>query len=74
MGEIKPLNNMKEKTLKEWLETIEDQVEYVDVRPFSHNIISLALLAISKKWGTKKANKAIKDFGLDKLGWKPVNQ
>lgn len=62
------------KTLKDWLAVIEHEVPYVDVKPYSHNIISLALQAIARQWGQKKANKAIKDFELDVLGWHEVKE
>ena len=58
------------KTLADWRERIEDEVDYVDVKPYSHTLISLALGAIGKNWGRLEANKAITDFGLDDLGWK----
>ena len=39
--------------------------------PYSHNIISLTLRAIAKDFGTDEANKAIADFGLEELGYRP---
>jgi hypothetical protein len=60
------------KSLKDWRETIESEVDFVDVKPYSHNIISLALQAISKMWGKEEANKAIDEFQLEDLGWKKV--
>jgi len=57
------------KTLEQWRETIEENVDYVDVKPFSSNIIGLALRAIGEGYGESEAKKAVKDFGLDKLGW-----
>ncbi len=60
----------KDKTLAEWRETIVAEKSYVDKKPYSHNIISLSLNAISKNFGREEANKAIKDFGLTRLGWK----
>ena len=62
------------KTLEELRERIDDEVPYVDVKPFSHNIISLTLQMIDKQYGKKEANKAIGDFGLEKLGWRKVEK
>ena len=56
-------------TLDDWRDTIEREAPYVDVKPYSHNIIGIALSAIASKWGKEEANKAIEDFGLEELGW-----
>jgi len=48
---------------------IEDEVPYVDDRPYSHNIISITLRQIADKYGKDEANKAIEDFNLEELGW-----
>ena len=61
------------KSLAQWRKTIQNEVDYVDTKPFSHNIISVALSAIAKGFGRKKANKAIEDFGLEELGWHPLD-
>ena len=58
------------KSLEEWRQDIENEVGFVDIKPYSHNIISICLRAISKNYGKKEANKAINDFKLEKLGWK----
>jgi len=63
---------MTTRTLEDWRERIEEERDFVDVKPYSHNIISLALNAIAEKWGQKEANKAIADFGLKELGWNEV--
>ena len=57
-------------TLKEWLDTIGDEVEFIDVKPYSHNIISVALGAIAKEYGDQSANEAIDQFGLEDYGWR----
>lgn len=57
------------KTLKEWREDIHREVNFVDIKIYSHNIISIALRAIAKNFGASEANKAIEDFGLETLGW-----
>jgi len=56
-------------TLEEWRSKIKKEVPYVDIKPYSHNIISLALGAIHENFGIKESNKAIKDFKLEDLGW-----
>lgn len=50
--------------------TIKREKRYVDKKPYSHNIITLNLLAIDKL-GYKKITgaKVIKKLKLDKLGW-----
>lgn len=57
------------KTLDEWREAIAKEVPYVDVKPYSHNIISICLGAIAQEWGRAEADRAIDDFGLKELGW-----
>lgn len=59
-----------QKTLKQWRAGIKQEVPYVGIKPYSHNIISLSLSVIAKRWGWKSANKAIRDFDLEELGWK----
>lgn len=58
------------RTLEQLKDTIEDEVGYVDVKPYSHNIISITLRIIAENYGQTEANKAIREFGLVKLGWK----
>ena len=42
----------------------------IDIKPFSHNIISLELIRlVSEQFGQDVANQLIKDFGLDTKGW-----
>jgi len=58
------------KTLKELRAQIKKEVPYVDIKPYSHNIIGLVLMQIAKEFGKDEANKAIDDFGLVNLGWR----
>lgn len=37
--------------------------------PFWNNVVMLTLQCIDKEFGTPAANKAIRDFELNKLGW-----
>ena len=65
---------MKEETLEDWKDTIGNEVESVDVKPYSHNIINIALQAIAKRYGIKEANNAIDEYNLEELGWNKVNE
>ena len=55
--------------LKQLRDRIDREVDYVDIKPYSHNIISLTLQTIDKEFGRKEANKALIEFGLEDLGW-----
>lgn len=57
-------------TLNELRATIKQEARYVDVRTHSHNIISISLQCIAKDFGTAEANRAIRDFKLNKKGWR----
>ena len=61
---------IKTKTLQEWRQEIKREVPFVGVKPYSHNIINISLQAIAERFGREEANKAIRDFHLEKLGWK----
>jgi hypothetical protein len=50
-------------------ETISANVETLDEKPYSHNIISITLSMIASTYGNGAANEAIEDFGLADLGW-----
>ena len=58
------------KTLKELRAGIKKEIPYVDLKPFSHNIISIGLMIIAKEYGKEEANKTIRDFNLKELGWR----
>ena len=45
--------------------------QWIDIKPYSHNIISLVLRCIAEKYGKDVANKLIKDLKLDCIGWEP---
>ncbi len=61
---------IRRKLLRDWRLVIKREVDSLNDRPFSHNIITLALNAIDSRFGSKQANKAVRDFELDELGWK----
>jgi len=54
---------------KKHLDIIKREIPYVDIKPYSHNIISLRLRLIGEQFGDEYANKIITDYELDKLGW-----
>lgn len=64
---------MTPSNLEGWRKTIEDETPFVGLKPFSHNIIAIALAAIDKKYGRAEAARAIKDFNLVELGWKELD-
>lgn len=49
--------------------SIEDEIEFLDVQEHTHHIISIELRLIAKEFGDVEANRTIRDYGLDKLGW-----
>lgn len=57
-------------TLAELRRKIGAEKWYVDIRPFSHNIISTCLMQIAREYCIHEANRAIEDYGLERLGWK----
>jgi len=57
------------RTLKDWIQGIEDEVMFVNVKPYSHNIINISLQAIATEYGRTVANKVIDDCDLERLGW-----
>ena len=60
---------MTPKTLTEWVACIEDEVMFVNVKPYSHNIINIALGAIAHEYGDEAVNQVIGDLDLERLGW-----
>jgi len=56
-------------TLEEMRAKIDKEVPYIDVKPYSHNIVGVVLSMIAKEYGDEEANSAIEDFRLDELGW-----
>lgn len=62
------------KSLEEIRAKIEKEVDYVDVKPYSHNIIGLLLQMASEEYGKETANDLIDEFGLEDLGWNKVTE
>ena len=63
---------MNNYTLEQWKEIIEREAPFVNIKPYSHNIIGLALSAIAKNYGNSAANDLIDEFDLESLGWRKV--
>lgn len=59
----------KKETLEDYIESIENEIPYVDLKPYSHNIISSNLRCIAEQFGKETANKIIKNLNLISLGW-----
>ena len=60
----------KKKTLKELKDIIAREKDFIGIKPYSHNIISLVLLQISKEYSREEANNCIDEFELARHGWK----
>jgi len=56
--------------LEEAKEKIKKEIEFVDIKPYSHNIIGLVLMSVNDDYGREQANELIDEFKLEKLGWK----
>ncbi len=48
---------------------IKKEIKFIDIKPYSHNIVNLLLGMINKEYGQEETNKAIEDFELEDLGW-----
>ena len=55
--------------LVELKNTILEEKAWVDIKPYSDNIISSALRIIDEKFGKAIANDVIVSMGLEELGW-----
>jgi len=56
------------------LATIDKEVDYVDIKPYSHNIISCTLQEAAEEFGHMVVNDIIVEFELEALGWSKVNK
>ncbi|MAB50954.1 hypothetical protein [Marinobacter sp.] len=48
---------------------IMEEIPFIDIKPYSHTIISLRLKMIYDEFGSDVANETIEEFRLDELGW-----
>lgn len=46
-----------------------EEIPFIGVKPYSHNIIGLYLAQIARDFGRGEANKAIMELGLEDEGW-----
>lgn len=53
----------------EIIEKITHEKQFLDIKDYSHNIITLLVEMYYKKQGLEKTNKLLKELGLDELGW-----
>ena len=65
---------MKTKTIEELKQIIREEKPFVDLKPYSHNIISLTLQQIAKEYGYDAANNIIKELELEKKGWRKEDE
>ena len=63
------MENENKRKLDERKSTILKEIPYIDIKKYSHNIISLQLTLISQDFGVSVSNQLIKDFKLDTKGW-----
>lgn len=66
------MSEAQQVTLEELRRKIREESRFVDIKPFSHNLVGMYLLQIAKAFGNAEANKAIDDFKLERKGWKKV--
>lgn len=59
---------------KKWEAALVKELPYINIKPFSHNIVSLCLQAVAKEAGNKAANALIRKHGLVRLGWREVKE
>ena len=60
---------IEEQKLQEHITIIKNEIPYVDLRTYSHNIISMELNIISSIYGNDVANAVIKFLKLYEIGW-----
>ena len=69
---MKKLTKERKALLFKEYNIIKKEEPYIDIKPYSHNIISITLMKINKDFGKKYANIAIKKYNLENKGWKIV--
>jgi len=66
---ISKMNKEQEEKYIKLFNKISNEVNYIDIKQYSHNIISMCLEQIYKEIGIDKLKEVIKIQGLDKKGW-----
>jgi len=51
-------------------EKISREAPYIDIKPYSHNIIGIVLSSLAKEEGIEAANSLIDEFSLENKGWR----
>ena len=51
---------------------LEKEVPYIDLKPYSHNIVGITLSIAAKNFGKSYANALIDKYKLEELGWSKV--
>ncbi len=59
----------KTETKREIEALLEKEVPFVDLKPYSHNIVGITLGIAAKRFGNEYANSLIDKFKLESLGW-----
>ena len=57
------------KTKEEIIATIKKEIPFVDIKPYSHNIISLQLTMLEEVAGEEAVVELVKSTKLKDLGW-----
>jgi len=63
------MNKEQEEKYIKLFNKISNEVPYIDIKQYSHNIISMCLEQIYKEIGIDKLKEVVKIQGLDKKGW-----
>jgi hypothetical protein len=63
------MNKEQEEKYIKLFNKISNEVNYIDIKQYSHNIISMCLEQIYKEIGIDKLKEVVKIQGLDKKGW-----
>jgi len=66
---ISKMNKEQEEKYIKLFNKISNEVNYIDIKQYSHNIISMCLEQIYKEIGIDKLKEVVKIQGLDKKGW-----
>ncbi len=51
------------------IDKIMGEIPYIDIKPFSHNIIAIQLNILASEFGQDEANEVIRTTELKDLGW-----
>jgi hypothetical protein len=60
--------------LAELRQVIRREAKHIGRKPYSHNIVQVALQQIDQEFGTMDANQAIRDFKLARKGFNEVEE